>query len=85
MISKTVVIQDKIGLHLRPATEFCKKAMEFPCTVNLQFENKTVNGKSVLGVLSLGAKHKARITIICQGDREEEALQFLADFMESLS
>ena len=84
MVSKTAVIHDLIGLHLRPATDFCKKAMEFPCAIKLQVGNKTANGKSVLGVLALGAKNGAEVTITCQGEKEEQAVELLADYMESL-
>lgn len=84
MVKKEAIIHDPIGLHLRPATNFCKKAMEFPCRVKLQMNHTIVNGKSVLGILALGAKKGTKIIIMCEGEEEAEAARVLTELIESV-
>ena len=71
MISKEVVINNQVGLHARPATFFIQK------------EDRRVNAKSLLGVLSLGIVKGTAVTIIADGADEEEAIKTLSDLIDS--
>ena len=64
MISKEVVINNQVGLHARPATFFIQKANEFKSSIWVEKEERRVNAKSLLGVLSLGIVKGTAITII---------------------
>lgn len=83
MVSKNVVVKNPTGLHLRPAGNLCKEAMKYKSMVKFQFRNTTANAKSVLSVLGACVKSGDEITLICEGEDEEEALQALAAAVES--
>jgi len=83
MVKGNVVVKNPTGLHLRPAGFLCKIAIEFKSEVNLQFDTVTVNGKSVLGVLGACIKNGDEITVICDGEDEEEALKVVIGAIES--
>jgi phosphocarrier protein len=78
MVSGKVVIKSKTGLHLRPAGDLCNLAIIYPCKIELRTDNRTVNAKSVLGVLSACIKHEDEVELICDGDNEEEAFQIIS-------
>ena len=74
MISRSVVINNSVGLHARPATFFVQKANCYKCSVWVEKEDCRVNAKSLLGVLSLGISKGAEITLIADGADEAEAI-----------
>lgn len=84
MVSKTLTVKNKTGLHARPAALFSKLANTCPCEVSIEKEGKKINAKSILGVLSLAIVMGSEITIITDGENEEECLGKLVDFMENL-
>ena len=73
MLSKTIVVQNQVGLHARPATFFIQKSNEFKSSIWIEKEDRKVNAKSLLGVLSLGITKGTEIKIITDGVDEEEA------------
>ena len=83
MCVKDVVINNQVGLHARPATFFIQKANEFKSTVWVEKEERRVNAKSLLGVLSLGIVGGTEIRIIVDGSDEEAALAALVELVES--
>lgn len=83
MYDKDVVVQNQIGLHARPATFFIQKANEYKATVWLEKDDRRVNAKSLLGVLSLGANGGATIKIIADGPDEKEAVEGLVALVEA--
>ena len=83
MCVKDVVINNQVGLHARPATFFIQKANEFKSTVWVEKEERRVNAKSLLGVLSLGIVGGTEIRIIVDGSDEEAALSALVELVES--
>ncbi|MBR6573238.1 MAG: HPr family phosphocarrier protein [Clostridia bacterium] len=83
MCVKDVVINNQVGLHARPATFFIQKANEFKSTVWVEKEDRRVNAKSLLGVLSLGIVGGTKIRIIVDGPDEETALDALVTLVES--
>ena len=77
-----VKIQNKLGLHARAAALFVKTANRFASQVTVQKEKLQVNGKSILGVLTLAAALGSKIRIICEGPDSEEALDALKNLVE---
>lgn len=82
-VCKDVVVQNRIGLHARPATFFILKANEFKSSIWIEKEERRVNAKSLLGILSLGIVGGTSIRIIADGADEELAVQGLVDLVDS--
>ena len=83
MISETVVIQNRVGLHSRPATSFIQKANEYKCSVWIEKNERRVNAKSLLGVLSLGVLQGTEISIITDGPDERDAIDAMVSLVHS--
>ena len=83
MITKEVVINNQVGLHARPATFFIQKANEFKSSVWVEKEERRVNAKSLLGVLSLGIVKGTTVTLIADGADEDEAIATLSAPIDS--
>lgn len=83
MISCDVVIQNSVGLHARPATFFIQKANSYKSSIWVEREDRRVNAKSLLGVLSLGISKGMSITLIADGADEAEALDGLKALINS--
>ena len=83
MISREVTIKNSVGLHARPATFFIQKANSFKSSIWVEREDRRINGKSLLGVLSLGIVKGMSITIIADGSDEEEAIEGLAALIDT--
>ena len=83
MFVKDVVVQHQVGLHARPATFFIQKANEFKSSIWVEKEERRVNAKSLLGVLSLGIIGGTTIRIIADGSDEEAAVTGLVTLVES--
>jgi phosphocarrier protein len=83
MVSREVTIINNIGLHARPATFFIQKANSFKSNVWVEKDDRKVNAKSLLGVLSLGIAKGMSITIIADGNDEDEAVIGLCSLIES--
>ena len=83
MISKEIVISNQVGLHARPATFFIQKANEYKASIWVEKDDRRVNAKSLLGVLSLDIAKGTAITIIADGSDEEEAVAVLSALIAS--
>ena len=83
MCVKDVVIKNQVGLHARPATFFIQKANEYKSSIWVDKDDRKVNAKSLLGVLSLGIVGGATIRIISDGSDEKEALDGLVELVDS--
>ncbi|MBQ2392387.1 MAG: HPr family phosphocarrier protein [Clostridia bacterium] len=83
MYVKDVVVQNQVGLHARPATFFIQRANEFKSSIWVEKEERRVNAKSLLGVLSLGILCGTSIRIIADGADETEAVDALVNLVLS--
>lgn len=70
------------GIHARPATLLVQAASKFGSDVDLEYNGKSVNLKSIMGVMSLGVGQNADVTITAEGDDEKDALDAIADTMK---
>ena len=83
MISRDIVINNASGLHARPATFFIQKANSFPCSIWIEKDDRKVNAKSLLGVLSMGIAKGMSVTLVADGQGEEDAIQGLVALIDS--
>ena len=83
MKTRDVVITNASGLHARPATFFIQKANSYKSTILVEKDDRKVNAKSLLGVLSLGIVKGMTITLIADGADEAEALEGIASLIDT--
>lgn len=83
MYNKTATIMKQVGLHARPATFLIQKANEFKCSLWIEKDERRVNAKSLLGVLSLGVAKGNEINIIGDGPDEVEAVDAICELIDS--
>ncbi len=83
VISKEVIINNQVGLHARPATFFIQKANEFKSSIWIEKDDRRVNAKSLLGVLSLGIVKGTAVNIVADGVDENEAIATLSALIDS--
>ena len=81
MFTQEVTVNNEVGLHARPATYFIQKANEFKSGIWEEKEERRVNAKSLLGVLSLGIVKGTTITLIADGPDAKEAVEALAQLV----
>lgn len=82
-MEKVISIKNASGLHARPAGMFVKKAAEFKSSVDVIAKGKTVNAKSIMGIMSLGLAQGDELTIVAKGEDEEVAVNALVELVES--
>ena len=83
MFVKDVVVENQVGLHARPATFFIQKANEFKSSIWVEKDERRVNAKSLLGVLSLGIVGDTAIRILADGSDEQQDVEDLVALVES--
>ena len=83
MLIKEITISNQVGLHARPATFFIQKANEFKSNIWIEKDDRKVNAKSLLGVLSLGIVKGTAIKIIADGSDEKDAVNTLTELIAS--
>ena len=77
MIERVVSIVNQLGLHARPAAEFVKVAGRFAAAVTVRKDTMEVNGKSIMGMMMLAAEQGSQLTLMCDGEDAEQALDAL--------
>ena len=83
MTFRNVTIRNNVGLHARPATYFIQKANSYQCSIWVEKEDRRVNAKSLLGVLSLGIVQGMTVKLIADGADEGAALEGLSTLIDS--
>ncbi len=83
MFMKETTVNNQVGLHARPATFFIQKANEFKSSIWVEKDDRRVNAKSLLGVLSLGIVKGTAINLIADGPDEEAAIKALVELIDS--
>lgn len=82
MIEKKLQIQNKLGLHARPAALFVKTAAKFKSDVFISRDSQVVNGKSIMGVMMLAAENGAELVVSANGEDESEAIAMLTELFD---
>ena len=83
MVSKTTVIKNPSGLHLRPAGVLCKEALRYKSKISFKVRTTTANAKSVLSVLGACVKSGDEIEFVGEGPDEKEALEAMVGIVEA--
>ena len=83
MFSKEVQVTVPVGLHARPAAYFSQEASQFHANIWLEHAGRRLNGKSILGILSLGISQGDTVTIIAEGKDQETAVNKLVALVKS--
>ncbi|MFZ4450593.1 phosphocarrier protein HPr [Salibacterium aidingense] len=82
MKEQTYTITNDTGIHARPATQLVNKAGQFSSEITLEYNGKSVNLKSIMGVMSLGVGKDSEVTIRIEGADEEEAAQAIDEVVK---
>lgn len=82
MERKTIILDNDEGLHARPAAKFVQKANKYESDIDIEFSGNIVNGKSIIGIMSLGAYAGEKVTIIAKGKDEKKAVEGLIEFLK---
>ena len=80
-IEKEVMVKNSQGLHARPAALFVRIASQYDSTITVTKEHETVNGKSIMGILMLGAEQHSKVTLVADGHDAEKAIAQLEEFL----
>ena len=83
MVKEKVTLNNETGLHARPASELAKMAMKYNCEINLIVNDKKINAKSPLSIMSAGIKENTEIEITCGGENENKALKEITEAFEN--
>lgn len=84
MISKQLILQNRGGLHARPATFLVQLAGKYQCQIKVSIDGKEADGKSVIGLMTLGAGAGKQITVVADGPDEETAMEEISSFLEKV-
>ena len=82
MFSKEIVVRCESGLHNKQATYFVQKANEFGCSIWLESDNRKMNAKSLLGIMSLSIVTGAIVTLSASGADAEDAVAALEELLQ---
>ena len=83
MVKENIIVTSQLGIHLRPAGAMCDAAIKFDSNISFEYaDGKTANAKSVLSVLGACIKSGDEIELICNGEDESEALEYLIQYIK---
>ncbi|MBN1949033.1 MAG: HPr family phosphocarrier protein [Candidatus Cloacimonetes bacterium] len=83
MIRKTIVIENKLGMHARPATMIVKAATKYRSEFRIRKGDAEINGKSIMGVMTLAAEYNSELELIADGVDEEYLIEEIAGLFAS--
>jgi phosphocarrier protein len=83
MYEKTITVINRAGVHARPAALLVQAAKDFKCEIFLERGDDRINGKSIMGVITLGAAYGTEIKIIAEGEGEQAAVETLVHLFEA--
>ena len=83
MISQQLTMIDQIGFHARTASMFAKQSASFSSAIKIEFNNKSVNGKSMLAIMTLGVKFNDIIELKIEGEDEIDAMRSLSALIQN--
>ena len=83
MVTRTVTIRNRAGMHARPAALLVKTASSFASQISIEKDSERVNGKSIMGVITLGATFNTPLKIIAEGPDEAEAVDAIQKLFDN--
>lgn len=82
-IRRTVTVENREGLHARPSSVLVRDASRFPADFFIEYQGYRVNGKSILGVMTLAAEHGAKLELITEGEKAAEAMDHMVSLFKN--
>lgn len=82
MAQREFTIQNKLGIHARPAAQFVKTANKFASEIRVEKDGEEVDGKSIMGLMMLAAGHGSVITVAAEGDDADAAIEAIGDLIQ---
>jgi phosphocarrier protein len=82
MTRRTITITNRAGIHARPAAMLVQTANRFAADIYMEKDSERINGKSIMGIITLGATYQSQISIIAEGEDEKQAVDALAELFE---
>lgn len=83
MTEKDVVVKNRAGIHARPAALIVQTASQYDAHIEFKNDHETINAKSIMGIITLGASYNSTITIAADGEDEAEAVERLSQLFEN--
>ncbi|MFC1674430.1 HPr family phosphocarrier protein [Candidatus Omnitrophota bacterium] len=83
LLTKKLTVMNKQGLHARPAAIFVQIANKFDSRITVRREKEEINGKSIMGILTLGAEQGSEIIVEAEGEDAQEAIDALERLVSS--
>ncbi len=83
MTRRTVIVPNRLGIHARPAALIVKKASSFRSEITIAAGPEEINGKSIMGVMTLAAGQGTELTVTASGSDEEKAVESLCELIAS--
>jgi phosphocarrier protein len=83
MTERIVTVQNRAGIHARPSALLVQAAKDFQCSIYLEKDGDQINGKSIMGIITLGAAYGTEIKIITEGPDEQVAADALVKLFDS--
>jgi phosphocarrier protein HPr len=82
MTRRKITIKNRAGIHARPAAMLVHTANRFNSDIFFEKDSERINGKSIMGIITLGATYQSELSIIAKGDDEEQAVAALVELFE---
>jgi phosphocarrier protein len=83
MVEKIVSVRHRAGIHARPAALIVKTANQFKSSFFIEKDTMKINGKSIMGIITLGASYKSEMKLIFEGEDEQEAAEAIESLFEN--
>jgi phosphocarrier protein len=83
MIERMTTIQNRAGIHARPAALLVQTTKDFKCSIYIEKGEDRINGKSIMGIITLGAAYGTELKLITDGEDEEAAMEKLVNLFNS--
>ncbi|MDA3832574.1 MAG: HPr family phosphocarrier protein [Spirochaetales bacterium] len=83
MMEKIVTVKHRAGIHARPAALIVKTANQFSSSFFIEKDTMKINGKSIMGIITLGASYKTELKLLFEGNDEEEAAEAIANLFDN--
>lgn len=83
MVVRELKVLNRAGIHARPAASIVKTANQFKSELYLEKESMKINGKSIMGIITLGATHQSTIMMTCEGPDEEQMANAIQHLFEN--
>jgi len=84
LFTKKVVVKNETGLHARPASQFVQIASKYKSDITLKVNDKIVNPKSIISLLSVGITYNSEVIVSAEGEDAKQAVDALVKFIENL-